>query len=126
MPSDSHAAGERSLLNLQLLRIVTCGLLLVAAVYHARGHYCLAIREETPQDLRHRWREQQSIISGATLRLQNDRKLPRRELAKELGFVPIRNVTHGGYPTWSFVLGYVLYSPPWPAVRAERIRCWPA
>jgi len=94
-------------------------LFLVAAAYHGRGYYLLAVHETTASDLNDRWREQQSIICGATADLKGQRitREQQEALVPKYGFRVESNPARGGYPPWSFLPGYVFYGLPWPMTR---------
>ncbi len=92
-----------------------------AALYWAKG-VSLLFGERGGVDVHLRWQDQQYVMRG-----QN----PYDVLHAELGvgpapWDPTRNAApvpeigvpdSGGYPPWSFVLGYLMFWPPWPAVK---------
>ena len=109
-------------MNLKLtpIRFGIAVLFLVATVYHGRGYYLLTVHETTPEhDLNMRWREQQSIICGATVHLKGQRitREQQEALVPKYGFRVESNPSRGGYPPWSFLPGYVFYGLPWPLTR---------
>jgi len=108
-------------MNLKLtpIRFGIAVLFLVATAYHGRGYYLLTVHETTPHDLNMRWREQQSIICGATVDLKGQRitREQQKALVPKYGFRVESNPSRGGYPPWSFLPGYVFYWPQWPMVK---------
>lgn len=101
----------------RLVRVAIVLLLLLTAVYHVRGYYWLVHNPEFRGDLYDRWREQHSIVTGATVHLLGQPRSAELTLVHELGFRPKSVPSQGGYPPWSFLPGYIFYWPSWPAVR---------
>lgn len=99
--------------RLSFLGPLAAVLFMLALLYQGLGYYRMFIKDEYPGDLHKRWREQHSIIKGATQEFDGrNLDADEQQIAYErYGFRVEGNPANGGYPPWAFALGYLLYWP---------------
>jgi hypothetical protein len=105
-----------------LLWLLTATLFGGAMLYHAKG-LLLLFQDKGGGDVKLRWQEQQYVIRGQnpydiTFSVLGVGRPPSDPTRNTLTVQEIGVPDSGGYPPWAFLFGYLMFWPPWPAVKA--------